>query len=404
MQLGVRPPSELPDVEEVEGRLEGTGAKATKSLLFSVQLWSKERGLASAAEVERQVLRYTRQVDPKATALAGRGRAEATFVLRLEAKQCTDIAALNGLLLEVAALHNGPVAVEASFDRLVLLARSADSIFELPNVYPALRCYLVAGAEEHCLDELQKLQRNLLAEFADMSCMCTIVVEPADGGALPSTADVLQFVRVAPSFWRFVVFSLERTARSLADSGGQASVDPMPFLSNIAHALGLKVDDLSPASAALCLEPLLYMFGYGRFSLRVSPYCAFVAVLATAGSLHSEPLAKYFDLEKFYREVTPLLPQMRANNYRIGVSVGTKLKRLLKKCLRGNAPVAEVYSYFIDEKKREAVEEFARNLQCVVVHNNMDLGCVDSVRRCQCASVRTGGKRGGLAASCTSCI
>ena len=70
------------------------------------------------------------------------------------------------------------------------------------------------------------------------------------------------------------------------------------------------------------------MFGYGRFCLRVSPYCAFVSVLATDGSLRSQPLSRYFDLELFYREVTPLLPQLRANNYRIGVTVGAKLKRV----------------------------------------------------------------------------
>lgn len=64
----------------------------------------------------------------------------------------------------------------------------------------------------------------------------------------------------------------------------------------------------------------------------------------------------------------------------------------------------EVYSYFVDDKRRDAAEEFARHLQCIVVHNNMDLGCVDSVRRCGCASVQAGRGRGSLAAACTACI
>lgn len=235
-----------------------------------------------------------------------------------------------------------------------------------------------------------------------MGCLATIVIEKDAAGNFPDVSNALAFLRTTPSFWRFVIFSLERTGKEIADS--EQSLDPVPFLGHISAALGVNIEELSPASAALCLEPLLYMFGYGRFCLRVAPYCAFVSVLFTAGPLQSQPLSRYFDLELFYREVTPLLPQLRANNYRIGVTVGAKLKRLLKKCLRGGAPVKDVYSYFVDEKKREAAEEFSRHLQCIVVHNNMDMGCVDSVRRCNCASVQAGTTRGSLAAACTACI
>ena len=152
----------MPDVEELEARLEGRAGKATKSLVYTVQLWHKDKGFASVAAVSRELLRYVRQLDPKVTDLRDRSRAAVTFVLKVQARQCTDIRALNALIHQIIPLHNGALVVEASFDRLVLLARAEDSVFLMADVYPALRTYLVAGAEQHCLEELERFQRNIL--------------------------------------------------------------------------------------------------------------------------------------------------------------------------------------------------------------------------------------------------
>ncbi len=59
----------------------------------------------------------------------------------------------------------------------------------------------------------------------------------------------------------------------------------------------------------------------------------------------------------------------------------------------------------MDKDKSEATAKFVRDLQFVVVQNNMDLAAVDMTRRCNCMmATTTKVTPTGVAASCLGCI
>ena len=134
--------------------------------------------------------------------------------------------ALNERILFVSELHkNGQIILECTFDRLILISRLENSVFSCPRVHPGVKYHFVSGIENECIEELEKLERNILAEFSDVSSMCTIVLERSDK-PWPILSDLLQYLRSKPSFWRFVVFSIERTTETLVHSAQFSS----PFL------------------------------------------------------------------------------------------------------------------------------------------------------------------------------
>lgn len=143
-------------------------------------------------------------------------REDLNYVLKLEAKGCNDMELLNERASFVRQHHRGPLVLESTFERLVLVARLENSVFLSTNVHPALRYLLMAGDEEACLAELAKFKRNLEVEFADLSVMCTIALDRINPASWPNLGVLMNYFRESPSFWRFVVFSPERVPVALA--------------------------------------------------------------------------------------------------------------------------------------------------------------------------------------------
>ena len=73
-----------------------------------------------------------------------------------------DLERLNALSLYVTDHHKGVILIECSFDRLILMARLSNSVFKCSDVYPAVKYFLNFNEEPLCLQELQRLHRNLL--------------------------------------------------------------------------------------------------------------------------------------------------------------------------------------------------------------------------------------------------
>lgn len=184
------------------------------------------------------------------------------------------------------------------------------------------------------------------------------------------------------------------------------SIDPFEFLQLIQRVTGneLRVDDFFAASMASVLEPLLETMNYGKFSLRTSPFCGFVACLLNTEKYGSVPFNRIFNYEKFYNEMTPLLPKLKGASAIGSFFLASQVKKILQSCaLQPGIP--DLFSYLIDKGKAEDTRHFIQNLQFIVVHNNMDLGAVDIVRRCKCSAITSSkATPNGIAAQCTGCI
>lgn len=76
------------------------------------------------------------------------------------------------------------------------------------------------------------------------------------------------------------------------------------------------------------LEPLLYLLGYGKFSLKISPFCGFVNVVVNDENNNSVPLNRLLDLGLLYQKLIPLLPRMRANKYDISLPLANSLRKV----------------------------------------------------------------------------
>jgi hypothetical protein len=120
-----------------------------------------------------------------------------------------------------------------------------------------------------------------------------------------------------------------------------------------------------------------------------------------------------YDLQRFYQDMAASLLESRS----VGWSTAYKLKRvpLLDRSsihawqalnaaeLMPDLP--DLVSYLTDSSKAAQTAQFVRQLQFLVVHNNMDLASVDLLRRCDCMAATTCTVTpSGVASACTGCI
>jgi hypothetical protein len=67
--------------------------------------------------------------------------------------------------------------------------------------------------------------------------------------------------------------------------------------------------------------------------------------------------------------------------------------------------VQDLLTFFTDERRRPQALDVLREIQFIIVHNNMDAASVDYVRRCNCAMVMPSSTApAGVVASCMGCI
>jgi len=339
-------------------------------------------------------------------------RDDLSFVLKLEGKTCLNMEKLNERVKYISTQYKGPTVLECTYDRLVHVARLQDSVFQCPYVYPAVKYYFKSGQEEECLAEMEKFQRNINYEFEGLAAMCTIVLERTDF-AWPNLKAVLQFLRESPGFWRFVIFSAERDPITLlsitrdlkADRPVVNSVDPCEILQLFSDHSDFRLSDFIPASGCLMMEPLLVLLHYGLFSLKISPFCGFVNVLVNDEHYQSTPLNRLLDLPKLYQKIIPLLPRFRANKYEISLPLANSLRKIFKSCTRPAGKKFDIVGKVMSLNGAEATLNIMKNMQFFIVHNTMDLGSVDILRRCGCAVAEPDRNSGDkIVSSCTGCI
>lgn len=197
------------NIEDLPRILRGEGRGANRPLSFSLKLWQPndtEVGeFISDEEIQQSLQLFRNQMQ---------NREDLSFVLKLEGKACLNMEKLNERVEYISKLYKGPTVLECTYDRLILVSRLPNSIFQSPYVYPAVKYYFKAGQENECLEEMEKFQRNINLEYDGLAAMCTIVIERTDF-ALPNLTALIEFLRASPKFWRFVIFSVERGPAAL---------------------------------------------------------------------------------------------------------------------------------------------------------------------------------------------
>jgi hypothetical protein len=331
------------------------------------------------------------------------------FVVKALAGAAKDMDELNRkALFLVSVLPDRPLLLELTYERLVVLCERDDSCFVKAGIYPAVKYFIEAGNEAQCEAELVRLC-DTVSQFEGISVTITLVAElPIESLRLDAA---LKLLRSRPSLVRVVTLQLARSPRSLlaATAGSEVeqlldAPDPAKLLELLERACGgeLRATDFLPASVGVCLEPILSVMGHGFFYLRASPFCAAATCLVNTAQHQSVPLTRVFDVEKFWAEMVPLLPNLQDG--KVGLFNAKRLQKALGACLLPDvAGIDDVWPYLTSASHAAATRHFIDNLQFLVVHNHMDIAAADVVRRCQCAAVAVDAQR-GFVASCTGCL
>ena len=158
----------------------------------------------------------------------------------------------------------------------------------------------------------------------------------------------------------------------------------------------------------MILEPFISMLGMGNFSIRPSPFCAFGTLLVNSAKLSSYPVTRIFDMDRMFEEMMPIAKNTQGNSGKIGYFDGFKIPRIVKSCIRKESAhllPPDLFSYVTDKSKTDITRKTIANAQFFIVHNNMDVACVDAIRRQRSAvCCYSASSPSGIAATSTICI
>jgi len=178
----------------------------------------------------------------------------------------------------------------------------------------------------------------------------------------------------------------------------------------------IKVEDFFPASVGMILEPFLSLLGKGNYNIRPSPFCGFATCLVNSENQQtypSVPVTRLIDIGKLFKEIIPVIKGLTNNsgsstNPEIGFFQYRSLKKAIEKCRRDQKDYPlpkDIFSYLtskdigVMKKTRTTIEE----LQFIIVHNVMDVGMLDILRRTRSSICRYQIEKGFISSS-TNCI
>jgi uncharacterized radical SAM superfamily Fe-S cluster-containing enzyme len=144
------------------------------------------------------------------------------------------------------------------------------------------------------------------------------------------------------------------------------------------------VDDFFPASVGSMMEPFIKLMGMGNFNIRPSPYCGFSTILCNTEAYLSLPITRLINIPLLYQEMIPIVKSLQ-NSTSVGWYSTWCMKSAVTKCILHKSLVGDLWSYIVSPQKQETTKETLKNLQFLIVHNNMDVSSVDATRRTRCA-------------------
>jgi uncharacterized radical SAM superfamily Fe-S cluster-containing enzyme len=361
-------------------------------------------------------------------------------------------------------LARGPVVLEMPYDRWSNLLLVDDTILLRPSVYPSVLIYVRAGDEDTMVADLSE-SLAAISKISGVHALLQVMVDRP----MPNLAPLLALIRSRRGLVKYVVIGTSRSPKEIMDlatraaGGGNSagtsgtgvggdeqqqqqqqgeevvvvggekekvhglnggSVDPLEIISALERdsrrdgALAVPLDryDFVPVSAGMVLEPFLPAMGFGRLSIRPSPWCALAAMLVTADAVgEGVPVTRLIDVGKLWNDLRPVHDKLvrpgddaaeaAARGSKIGLLTGMKIKRAVKSSTRKGVKLPDVVSYLSESSKADTLAATMDNVQVILIHNAMDLSSLDMLRRCRCPVLASSGMTpSGFAASCTGCV
>nr|CAG4714554.1 unnamed protein product [Naegleria fowleri] len=369
---------------------------------------------------------------------------EKNVIIRVNGKLVEDIVTLNkklNLVLEYIPDENA-IVLELSVLRIVQLSQLNDTCLLNPRIHPSIQIFVQKGFEKETAVELNNTF-NALKQITNLTIIVRIVVSRP----FPRLDAILNLLRFPmKGFCRFIIIETERTPSQIMkqfksstshynENDEAYNVDPLELLKLIEEDTKeqIRLEDFFPASVGVLLEPFLSMLGKGNFNIRPSPFCGFATCLINSENQQtypSVPVSRLIDVEKLFKEMVPIVKNMKTSmlssssgsSSSSSSSSGTSSSsqdisffqyRALKKALeKARKPQSDyplpkdLFSYLIsrDPTMTRKTRQIIEDLQFLIVHNVMDVGTLDLVRRTRCTlcKYQPGGK--GFVSSCTNCI
>ncbi|PRP80922.1 hypothetical protein PROFUN_11363 [Planoprotostelium fungivorum] len=394
---GAEIPMKFRDIEDLNSRSQYNSQSTNSPFALELSLW-EDSAFVSDDEIADRV-RYFKTLYPP----------DRQFVLKVLGRLCDDMDVLNRKTLYVSSLLEGhPIILEASYERLSVIARMEDSVLLRASIFPAIKYYLKADDEKRCQEELTQLF-SVLKGFSDMQLMVTLCVSRP----YPDMSSLLRFLREQYGFIRIIVVSMEsceEIEKKLENGIPLNTIESHDVIELMSHIQkctynSLTTEDFHPVSLTSLMEPFLNIMGYGHYFIRPSPYCGYITCLVNTEKLFtSYPVTRLFDFEQIFEEMKPILPRLQDG--KVGFYNANKLRKVFMRAQNANkGPLPDLYVYLTDKSKAAETRDFLQNLQFFVVHNNMDISSIDLVRRCNCAlATHASGNNEKLIACCTGCL
>jgi hypothetical protein len=428
--LDVKSKSSLLDIEELDKRIKQDSHTSTimnVPFMVSCNLYENEKFLSEDAI--RIQLEQILQLIPE----------KKNFVLKLNVQlvPLSEMNILNQRVGQILSYTNRiadqPIILECTFDRISQLSKLDDTVLLNSRIYPSVQIYIDKGREASSAKELKHAHDTLKA-IRNLQVIVRLVLSRP----FPDLSDILKYLRFEMvGFTRFIILEMERTPAQImkqfrpsenvenifAEVHQQAdyshSLDPLELLYNIEKSTDgqVAINDFYPASVGIILEPLLRLVGKGNYNIRPSPFCGFATVLVnTDAQFKSVPVSRVFNIDTLYKHMVPLVKKIEKADGVLGFFTARALKKAVnqsiipKKFRKDEFEIpSDFMTFLISEDKQSETTELLDKMQFLIIHNQMDVGSVDIVKRSRCSlcsHTSTGSDRtkGKLNAQCTKCL
>jgi hypothetical protein len=304
----------------------------------------------------------------------------------------------------------GPILVELPFDRLIDVCLLEDSALVKGRLYPCVRYFLKHGEENMFVEEMNQLVQALNV-FKDIQLTMVISLDMP----YASLKEVFEFLVSHNKLIRCIIISPQRSLQTILSNAMNDSseevissdVDLMRIFQEITKASQgkLQAKDFFPLSYIELVEPLLLKYGYGKFKIRASPFCALMSVIVNhqPANLNFVPLSHLVNIDGFFKDANRILEQKDPEDSAISLWQAHQIQNTLEKNMLKKQFTPSLSSFFTSRESE--MERWTRSLQFVIIHNNMDLASFDLNRRCQCCDVKSSILDPNRSSSvCTGCI